>query len=69
MMRCLQVTMDDVKAVIVSKLSKLFDPKCCWYSLMVTEGSEESSRLISRLQTEFGFNFIEENLTEICTSL
>ena len=65
-METLKVTVDDVKTVIRSHLSKLFDPKACWYALMA-HGCDQT-RLVDSLK-EHGFDLEKKDLTELCTTL
>jgi len=60
------VNVDDVKTVIRDHLSKLFDPKSCWYALMA-HGCDQT-KLVDRLK-EQGFVLDLKDLNELCTTL
>jgi Zn-dependent M16 (insulinase) family peptidase len=63
----MEVTLEDIKYVMKTYLSKFFDPKesCC--ALMVTDPTEKAT-LSARLQ-EMGYNLETVELTELCTHL
>ena len=65
-MESLKVTVDDIKSVIRDHLSKLFDPKACWYSLMAHGGDEK--KLMTRFE-KYGFELKSCDLNELCTTL
>ncbi len=65
-MESLKVSVADIQLVIRNHLSKLFDPKTCWYSLMA-HGAEEG-KLISRF-AKYGFDLKTTDLNELCTNL
>lgn len=62
----LKTTVEDVGEMVEKYLSKLLDPKSCWFALITNENDKE--KLLARLK-DYGFSFTEENLKELCTSM